>query len=174
MANRNTSYKPQPTSAPLSLNEDPGQHFFNPEPGLDVSAYLPGPRARAILRGVKIAQEDLRASGGAYELEHVRELLHGVSRQAIDKRVNEGSLLAVPGPSNRRHYPAVQFTDDGKVVAGLKQVVAALPTKNGFAILNFLIHPDERLGSRKPIDVLKAGEIDLVVEAARRMGEHGA
>ncbi len=51
--------------------------------------------------------------------------------------------------------------------------MAALPTKNGFAVLNFLIHSDHRLGGRRPIDALKAGEVKLVVEAAQRYGEMG-
>ena len=174
MTSRNAAFKPIPVSTPPGFSEEPGRNFHAPGPGLDASAWLPGPRARAILRGVKIAREDLRASGGAYDLEQVRDLLHGVSRQSIDKRVGEGGLLAVPGPGNKRYYPAVQFTDDGEIVEGLKQALTALPTKSGFAALNFLIHPDERLGGRKPIDMLKAGEIDPVVEAARRVGEQGA
>jgi ribosomal protein S19 len=138
------------------------------------SAYALGPRARALLKGVEIAEEDLRNSGGSYDLEQVRLLLHGVSRQRVDSRVRDGSLLAVPGPSNKRRYPAVQFDDDGAVVEGLRQTQNALPTKNGFAVLNFLVRPEDRLGGRRPIDLLKAGEVDLVVEAARRLGEQGA
>ncbi len=174
MANKSHVFAPQKTTEPLHAWEEPRLRFTLPDAGLDGSAYVPGPRARALLRGVKIAQDDLRGSGGAYELDQVRQLLHGVSRQSVDKRVNEGSLLAVPGPGNRRHYPAVQFTDEGEVVSGLKPVQQALPTRNGFAVLNFLVHPDPRLGGRKPIDALKAGEIALVVEAAGRMGEPGA
>jgi len=143
-------------------------------PAISASAFDPGPRARAILKGVEIAQEDLQRSGGTYDLDQVCRLLHGVTRQRIDKRVRDGSLLAVPGPSNKRHYPAIQFMDDGSVVEGLQDVQEALPTKNGFAVLNFLIHPDHRLDYRKPIDLLKAGEVDRVVEAARCMGEQGA
>jgi nucleoid DNA-binding protein len=143
-------------------------------PPIDEPAFDPGPRAKAVLKGLEIAREDLRSSGGSYDLEQVRRLMHDVSRQIIDRRVREGSLLAVPGPSNKRRYPAVQFKEDGKVVEGLQIVQEALPTKNGFAILNFLIRPDRRLGDRKPIDLLKAGEVDLVVEAARRLGEQGA
>jgi hypothetical protein len=100
--------------------------------------------------------------------------MHGVTRQSIDRRVKEGRLLAVPGPSNKRLFPAVQFKNDWTVIDGLENVQKALPTTNGFAVLNFLIRPDSRLDGRKPIDLLKAGEIDLVVQAARRMGEQGA
>ena len=98
----------------------------------------------------------------------------GVSRQAVEKRVREGSLLAVPGPSNRRRFPTVQFTDDGEVVEGLREVRQALPFRNPWAVLNFLVNPDDRLGGRRPIDALKAGETDEVVEAARRIGQQGA
>ena len=141
---------------------------------INQKAFEPDARAQALLEGVRIAQEDLRKAGGAYDLEQVRTLMQGVSRQAVDKRVQDGSLLAVPGPSNRRSYPTLQFNRDGTIVEGLKAVCAALPTNNPWTILNFLAHPDDRLQGRKPIDVLKAGNVELVVEAARRLGQQGA
>jgi hypothetical protein len=141
---------------------------------INQAAFEPDARSLAILEGVRIAQEDLREAGGTYDLEQVRTLMRGVSRQAIDKRVQEGSLLAVPGPSNRRSYPTLQFNSDGTVVDGLKAVSEALPTRNPWTILNFLAQPDDRLSGRKPIDVLKEGKINLVVEAAQRMGQQGA
>ncbi|GLS24002.1 hypothetical protein GCM10007874_70230 [Labrys miyagiensis] len=145
-----------------------------PRSAIRRDAFRPSTRARALLQGIRIAEEDLRAAGGAYSLDEVAALLHGISRQAVDKRVQEGSLLAVPGPSNRRMYPTIQFQHDGSLVEGLRAVRRALPTDNPWTILNFLVHPDDRLGSRKPIDLLKAGEVELVVEAARRLGEQGA
>jgi hypothetical protein len=141
---------------------------------VDKSAFEPDARSRAMLEGVRIAQQDLHDSGGAYNLDQVRTLMRGVSRQAIDKRVQDGSLLAVPGPSNRRSYPTLQFKRDGTVVPGLKAVREALQTNNSWIMLNFLSHPDVRLGNRKPIDLLKSGQLDLVLEAARRHGEQGA
>jgi hypothetical protein len=141
---------------------------------IDASAFEPSSRAKALLKGVQIAQGDLKASGGAYDLDQVRVLMNGISRQMVDRKVREGSLLAVPGPSNRRAYPAVQFTGDGTVVPGLKAVHDALPTRNPWAVLNFLVHPDPRLGGRKPIELLKSGEIDLVVESARRIDQQGS
>ncbi|MGY3610477.1 MULTISPECIES: hypothetical protein [unclassified Bradyrhizobium] len=137
-------------------------------------AFAPDARALAVLEGVRIAQEDLRRSGGAYDLDQVRTLLRGISRQAIDKRVQEGSLLAVPGPSNHKSFPTLQFNSDGTVVEGLKSVREALPTSNPWTALNFLAQPDDRLNGRRPIDLLKEGKIDLVVEAARRMAQQGA
>jgi hypothetical protein len=141
---------------------------------IDAEAFEPSAKARALLRGVRTAQEDLKQAGGAYELDEVRALLNGISRQAVEKRVREGALLAVPGPSNRRRFPTVQFTDDGEVVPGLREVRQALPFQNPWAVLNYLVNPDARLGGRRPIDALKAGEAAEVVEAARRLGQQGA
>ncbi len=137
-------------------------------------AYQPDARALALLRGVEIAQQDLRAAGGAYTLEQVRLLLQGISRQAVDKRVQDGSLLAVPGPGNRRAYPTIQFLNDGSIVAGLKAVRQALGSASPWFLLNFLNRPDERLNGKKPIELLRRGETEAVLEAARLNGLQGA
>ncbi|CAN7343012.1 hypothetical protein LJR009_002875 [Bosea sp. LjRoot9] len=137
------------------------------------SAFDLGARARALLKGREIVAADLAEAGGAYDLDQVRTLLNGISRQAVMKKVEDGSLLAVPGPSNRRRYPAAQFSNEG-LVPGLRNVQEALPTRNSWAVLNFLITPDPRLGGRKPIHVLAAGEVEAVVSAARSVGVQGS
>lgn len=98
---------------------------------INQAAFEPDARSLALVEGVRIAQKDLEEAGGAYDLDQVRTLMQGVSRQAVDKRVNDGSLLAVPGPSNRRAYPTLQFNRDGSIVSGLKEVRQALPTTPG-------------------------------------------
>ena len=140
---------------------------------IDETAFEPDARSRALLQGVRIAQQDLREAGGAYNLDQVRTLMHGISRQRIDRRVRERTLLAVPGPSNRQLYPTLQFNRDGSVVDGLKPVLDALPTRNPWSALNFLARPDQRLNGRRPIEALRQGEVAIVVEAARRVAEQG-
>lgn len=85
--------------------------------------------------------------------------------------MQDGSLLAVPGPGNLRSFPTLQFNADGTVVEGLKHVRKALAQNDPWAVLNFLAQPDERLNGRKPIDLLRAGEIELVVDAAQRAAQ---
>ena len=134
--------------------------------------YRPGAKARALLRGIQIARHDLQESGGAFDLSQVTELL-GISRQAVDKKVKDDALLAVPGPNGQRRYPVAQFTEEG-VVPGLRQVLAALPSRNAWFRLNFLVNPDPHLDRRRPIDLLKAGQAALVVQAAGCVGQQGA
>jgi hypothetical protein len=138
-----------------------------------LAAYEPDDRALAILRGHKIVRHELLNAGGAYDLDQVRSLLNGITRQAVDKRVRDGTLLAVPGPKNRRRYPTVQFDLDGSLVEGLKETQAALPSQNAWVVLNFLVQENTTLDGEKPIDLLRSGQMIRVVAAARSMGEQG-
>jgi len=137
------------------------------------SAYDPSARALALLRGKEISEKDLKESGGSFTLQHVETLL-GISRQAIDKKVQDDALLAIPGPHGRRRYPVAQFTNEG-TVPGLQNVLKSLPSNNGWFRLNFLVTPDDaHLGGRRPVDVLREGKIEPVVMAARAVGVQGA
>lgn len=136
-------------------------------------AFEPGPWARAILRGKRMHLADLEASGGAYDLEQVQIVLGNISRSQVADYVKAGKLLAVPGPSNRRRYPVVQFDKRGTLISGLDKVQEALDD-SPWVVLNFLIRPDARLKGQRPIDVLEQGQTDAVVAAARRFGESGA
>jgi glycine/serine hydroxymethyltransferase len=68
---------------------------------INQKAFEPDARAQALLEGVRIAQEDLRKAGGAYDLAQVRTLMQGVSRQAVDKRVQDGSPARAIGAAIR-------------------------------------------------------------------------
>ena len=149
------------------------------DPGVIITAhhvvaekpYEAGPRGRALLRGVEIAEADLRAAGGAFELADVERLL-GISRQAIAKRVEEGALIAVPGPGGRRRYPVAQFTRGG-TLPGLREALSALRARNPWVQLNWLVNPDPHLGHKPPAKLLEAGEVEKVVAAARSQGHQG-
>ena len=136
-------------------------------------ASKPDARRRAMLRGEAIARNDLIAAGGALTLTQVQALLAGASAEQVEQLVAARDLLAVPCPDGLPGYPAFQFLDDGSVVPGLNAMFAALPTKSPWGALNFLIHPDHRLNGERPIDVLKRGDVELVVEAAAAMGQQG-
>jgi hypothetical protein len=140
---------------------------------LDQSAFEPDARARTILRGVDISKEDLAAGGGSYKLAEVQRILNGISRQRVERRVQEGSLLAVPGPSNRRVYPTVQFNRDGSIIEGLADVQRALKYSSPWSVLNFLLNESDGLDGRRPIDLLREGEVERVVEVARATGSLG-
>ncbi len=77
----------------------------------------------------------------------------------------QGVLLAVPGPNGRRRFPAVQFRDDGQVIGGMKDVQAALGFDSRWSVLVH-IQPHDLLGDERPVDALRRGDLDRVLQAA--------
>lgn len=162
-------YKNLPRTADLrGANEKPARTAPVPP-----KAFEPDAKARALLAGVRVSEQILAEAGGAFELKDVVLLLNNISRQAVDRRVQDNNLLAVPGPGNRRWYPTLQFTDQRQVVDGLKLVLDALPTDNPWVALSFLSQPNDQLDGALPIKLLKAGDVDRVVRAAHGLSEQG-
>jgi hypothetical protein len=108
--------------------------------------------------------------GPFYDTEGVMALLGGVSKQAVHDRVRRHRLLALRTASGRLVYPAAQFHGRG-VVAGLGTVLDALVPDDteAWLVASWLTTSDPALGDRAPIDALRAGDIDPVVDGAREL-----
>ena len=81
-----------------------------------------------------------------------------------------------PGVSTGRHgyrYPAWQFDESG-VLPGLEDVLKVLATHDEWMQVAFFVSKNQRLANRTPVETLKAGKVDLVLDAAEVYGEHGA
>jgi hypothetical protein len=70
-------------------------------------------------------------------------------------------------------FPAWQFTDHG-TIPGLERVLLALTDHDEWMQNVFFINPNTRLSGRRPLDLLREGEIQEVLDAAREFGQHGA
>lgn len=127
------------------------------------------PLAGAKLRGAKMQKELLAAADGLTSSQFAEAL--GVTPQAVNKSRRAGANLGVP-VGEQFMYPYIQV-QDGRIVKGLKETLAALHVESEWSKLSFLMGEDTVLGAR-PIDALKEGRIDDTVAAARRYGEHGA
>jgi len=131
------------------------------------------PLAKARLRGHLAMRELLNADGGALTASQMADVL-GISRQAVDKRRKAGQLLAVALPRRGLLYPAWQITESGAPLGGLVEVLAELRGHDPWARARFFVTGNDRLGGNRPLDVLREGALEAVLEAARGFGEHGA
>ncbi len=129
------------------------------------------PLLPALLRGAEQRQTLLRADGGSLSGEQTATAL-GVSRQAVDKQRQRGRLLAVREGAAWR-YPAWQLAD-GRVLPGLPEVLRVLRVQSPWTVMAFVLSRNARLGSRRPLDLLRRGSAEPVVRAAEAYGEHGA
>lgn len=130
------------------------------------------PLAAARLRGATRKAELLREHGGSLSAPQVAKLL-GISRQAVDKRRQKGTLFAVELGRAGYTYPVWQFTDKG-VLPGLRDVLAAFSVTDPWTKLNVLLTADPRLDGRTPLEALQAGDVELSRRAVAAYGEHGA
>lgn len=116
-----------------------------------------------LLRSFRRRKELLKASLSATE---VAEVL-GTSRQTPHDRAESGSMLAVLDRGALR-FPAWQFDPSGPngVIEGLPQVLRALRTSR-FAKLSWLVRPNPIFKGKTPVEVLKRGDKERVLQAAR-------
>jgi hypothetical protein len=126
----------------------------------------------ARLRGIEAKRRIVRKEGGLLSAERVGEILT-MSRQAVEKRRKAERLIGVSLGRRGFGYPAWQFSERG-TLPGLETVLDALKSHDGWTKLAFFTSENTATGGRKPLDVLRVGEMDKVLAAARTYGEQGA
>lgn len=123
------------------------------------------PLAKAKLRGLKVKQQLVEAEGGYASSEEVAELLI-ISRQAVNKRRKEGKLIGLSKGKGKYIYPLWQFTDTGKTITGLESVLEQLSEVDPWTQVTFFLNPNLRLDNKTPLEALRMGKIDPVVNSA--------
>ena len=133
------------------------------------------PLAEARLRGERRMAEILEAEGGSVGAAEAAEVL-GISERALEHRRREGTVLALPVGDGEHAFPRWQFDGDAEdgMAPGLPRVLRSFSLESPWMQAEFMLAPEDRLGDRRPLDVLKAGEVDVVVRAASAYGEHVA
>lgn len=95
----------------------------------------------------------------------------GITRQAVAKRAAANKILLCQSAEGDRLYPAWQFSDDARTIAGLPEVLAALATgrQDGWTAALWLLAPSEPLAGQSAIDWLRTGgSVATVVTLASR------
>lgn len=107
--------------------------------------------------------------GSALTQRDVASLL-GKTEQAVSK---DRRLLRVTARNGRPLYPVVQF-DGRRPVHGLAELLEIFEGHSTVAILAWLTGESPSLGGRRPVDVLRRGEVAAVLAAGRRYAAHNA
>lgn len=126
------------------------------------------PLLRARLRGIRAKQRLLQAEGGVATGQEFADLV-GISRQAVDKRRRGGTLIGLSLGKKGYLYPVWQADIDG-----LKPVLAELREYGSWTQAAFMLTPNSWLGGETPLSMLRQGETQAVVSAARMYGEQVA
>jgi len=132
------------------------------------------PLAPAFARGARARLELLKEGGGVYTTERVAEILN-ISPQTVVKWHNSGKLLALTFGRGGLRYPRWQFDlDKATAVPGLEEVLSVLSKHDPWMQNVFFLSSNGRLNDRRPLDVLKEGGFEPVLDAARSFLQQGA
>ncbi|WP_338846065.1 hypothetical protein V8J88_20240 [Massilia sp. W12] len=90
----------------------------------------------------------------------------GISRQAVSKAVREGRMFYLDGPNGVQWYPAF-FTDHSFNRRQLEKVCKVMLDLPGASQWQFFTQPRHTLSGKTPLQALRAGQLDAVLQAAR-------
>lgn len=135
-----------------------------------IASQIEDPLRSAKARAAKHLLALLTAEGGPIGVEEVSERL-GISRAAVDKRRNAGTLIGISDRSRAIAYPSWQFTDRG-VLPGLDDALRAIGVQDPWMRMQFFLTHDPDLQAR-PLDALRKGRREDVAAAANRYGRQG-
>lgn len=113
----------------------------------------------------------LQAEGGVVSAEQAAHLLK-ITPAAIEQLRQERALLGLNNDRDSFVYPAWQF-DHGMPLRGLSAVLQSLQGIGPWMRAAFMLTGDAHLCGERPLDVLRRGDIEAVVMAAREYGEQG-
>lgn len=139
--------------------------------GSEIEAAQPDPLTAAFLRGAKMKRALLMTEGGVLSAPQLAEHL-GITPQGLGKKREKGQVFWLD-VGDGYVYPTFQVGPNG-LLPGIRDILDAFEEKDPWARVNFMLTGDARLGGRRPLDVLREGDIASVTRAARGYGEHGA
>jgi hypothetical protein len=130
------------------------------------------PLGPARVRGVRAQEWLLRQHGGTLTAGQMAEAL-GITRQAVDKRRKQGTLIGLDLGRRGYAYPAWQVGSMG-TLPGLPAVLAELSDESDWGKAAFFLTSNVWLDGETPLALLQRGETALVVNAASALGDQVA
>ena len=130
--------------------------------------------AVASMRGLEVKQKLMEAEGGSLSSEEVARML-GISKTAVLKRLEKGKLLAWREERlQAARFPKWQFDEHGQTLKGIDKVLACLssnPHLDVWAKVMFFLQNKGVMDGRRPLDLLREGNLDKALLAAEAYAE---
>jgi hypothetical protein len=142
--------------------------------GKAIPTTLKSPLAEALFRGIEARQRIKEMEGGTLSAEEAGRILGLDSKQAVIDRYNKGRLLGWREKQGSIRFPVWQFQEDGNVLGGLPEALEVLAQNKNlddWAKVLFFVNPRDSLKNQRPLDLLRKGEAERVIELARAQVE---
>ncbi len=122
-------------------------------------------------RWAQMRKRLLEAEGGVLGAQAFADRLD-ITRQAVNRRRTAGKLISLELARHGYRYPTWQLDDKG-VLDGIPQALAAFDDIDDWTRFAWFLNANILLDDRRPLDLLREGDPQPVIEAASRYGQHG-
>lgn len=126
-------------------------------------------------KALEMKEEMLERAGGTISVNQVSDILD-IGRQGVNKRRKSEKLIGLDVGGHGYQYPLCQFDENrGGTVERLEEVLEHLdPLDSPWMALQFLVRSNPRLDEKRPIDLLRDGDVEPIITAAKAHGKHGS
>jgi hypothetical protein len=150
--------------SPVALAQYAGLAFERAFGGTRKEARL----ANAIARGLSVREKMAAEEGGSLSAEEAARLL-GITKQSVLNMFHAGKLLGWRiEKQGAIRFPAWQF-HEGRRLPGLETILTTLneaQVLDEWGKIGFFLQTHGGLGDRRPLDLLRKGEVAQVLRAA--------
>jgi hypothetical protein len=117
----------------------------------------------------RIVAELQNAEGGALSGADLKSRW-GLTAAVLHRRRKEHRIIYWRDSRHDFFYPQWQFTETGALLAGIQEVLKIFDSDDEWRVMRHFLGARKQLGERRPLDLLRDGEIDTVIAHARNHG----
>ena len=120
--------------------------------------------------GLEVVAKMKSAEGGAWTGKDLQERWN-LSSATLHKRRSQHRIVFWRDALHDYHYPKWQFTEAGAIFPGIQDILQIFNSQDEWRVMRYFLGRRDQLGEKRPLDLLRDGKIDMVVDHARRHAE---
>jgi hypothetical protein len=120
--------------------------------------------------GERLVEELQETEGGAWTGQELQERFN-LTPATLHRRRKEHRIIYWRDARHDFHYPQWQFTPAGALIPGVQQVLQAFHSDDEWRLMRYFLGPRRQLSGRRPLDLLRAGEVGRVLKHAKAHAE---
>ncbi|MBI2924304.1 MAG: hypothetical protein HYY24_01215 [Verrucomicrobia bacterium] len=116
--------------------------------------------------GRQLVEQMQAAEGGAWTGAELQARF-GLTPAVLHRRRKEHRVVHWRDARHEFHYPQWQFTPAGALLPGVQEVLQTLHSDDEWRVMSYFLGQRRQLSDRRPLDLLREGEKEKVLEHAR-------
>ena len=116
--------------------------------------------------GQGIVAEFKNAEGGAWSGAELQQKFD-LSAAVLHRRRKEHRIVYWRDAQHDYFYPRWQFTETGALLPGIQEILQKFRSQDEWRVMRYFLSARKQLGDRRPLDLVRAGELDTVLNHAQ-------